>query len=136
MRLNAGSYRRQTTRMMTVTDDDLTELLCDENHLRANPRRYNHIWGPIPLPWIGRAACLPGRALHVALALWHISTLSKSLAVKMQRKIRIALGLTRKTYSRGLTVLEKAGLVSVVRKAGATPIVTLLNIEEGLDHIM
>jgi len=121
--------------MTILTDADLAELLCDDNMIRGIPRRYDHIWGPIPLHWIGCAACLPGRALHVALALWHISTLSKSRTLKMQQKVREQLGVSRKVYSRGLLTLEEAGLISVERKAGATPVVTLLNLNEDLDHI-
>ncbi len=118
-------------RSRPVTDEDLDSLSCDEILLEGEPRRYDHIWGPIPLSWIGGAACLPGRTLHTALALWHISTLSKSPVVKMQRKIRDRLGLTRKSYNRSLMALEKAGLISVERMCGCTPVVTLLDTGDG-----
>ena len=113
-----------------VTDEDLDALCCDEILFEGERRRYDHIWGPIPLHWIGSAACLPGRVLHTALALWHISTLSKSPILKMQRKIRERLGVSRKAYSRGLTALEEAGLISVERMPGCTPVVTLLDIDD------
>ncbi len=119
-----------------VTDEDLDALMCDDSLIQGTLRRYDHIWGPIPLCWIGRAACLPGRALHVALAFWHISRLSRSRTVKMQYKIRERLGVSRKVYSRGLVVLEKAGLISVKRKAGSTPVVTLLGIDQDMDYMV
>jgi hypothetical protein len=111
----------------------------DIESLRLNPpekivKEYNHIWGPIPIAWIGRAACLPGRVLHVALALWHISTLSRNRSIKMQRKIRMALGISQRVYSQGLSKLQEIGLVSVEKQEGCTPVVTLLGIEEEQDY--
>jgi len=83
----------------------------------------------IPLLWLSRAACLPGRrVLHVALALWHLSTLLRDRTLKMQRKILMAFGVPRRDYNPALIRLEGAGLVSVQRKCGQTPVVTILDI--------
>ena len=38
--------------------------------------------GPIPGEWLHRAAKLPGRALHVARALWYLAGVEKSQQVK------------------------------------------------------
>ena len=41
------------------------------------------IKGPLPLDWMQRAARLPGKTLQVALALWYLAGLQKSLTVKL-----------------------------------------------------
>jgi hypothetical protein len=107
---------------------DVESLLLTEIPPAKSPPRIQYLSGPIPLPWISRAACLPGRGLNTAMALWHIYKLSRCRTVKMQAKILLVFGLTRKSYTQGLARLELAGLISVERKHGATPTVTLLGI--------
>jgi DNA-binding transcriptional ArsR family regulator len=69
---------------------------------------------------------LPGKALHVAIEIWHCVELAESnmLSISMSRMAKI--GISRFAASRGLTALEKAGLVSVIRHVGQKPIVTVL----------
>jgi hypothetical protein len=86
-----------------------------------------YLRGPIPLEWISKAACLPGRVLHVGLALWHLSALKREKVVKMQGKILKSFGISRGVYKKGLDQLSEIGLVSVERKPGSTPIVTILD---------
>ncbi len=83
------------------------------------------IKGPIPLDWICAASKAPGRVLHVALALCHISCLTKSPKVKMQRMWREVFGFSENAYRHALRVLESNELVNVERLPGQTPIVTL-----------
>ena len=91
-----------------------------------------YLRGPIPLVWLSRAACLSGRVLHAALALWHISMLKKSKIVKMQAKVMKAFGISRGVYIESLKKLEETDLISVERKPGSTPTVTILDpITEG-----
>lgn len=90
----------------------------------ARPRK-PFFKGGIPLHWLSRAACLPGRSLHVALAVWHLCSLQKAGTIKMQQKIRAVFNLSREVYGRGLTRLEAAGLISVCRERGRTPSVTI-----------
>lgn len=90
-------------------------------------RNILYLRGPIPLDWLGSAGRLPGRTLHVAVALWHLSTLRKSQAVKMQAKILQVLGISREVYARALKKMEAEGLVMVERKAGQTPLVTIIS---------
>ncbi len=82
--------------------------------------------GPIPLIWLGAAAILPGRALAVALELWFWAGLKNKRVVRISLShLRSAPGMSRSSASRGLGALERAGLVSVVRKPGRKPIITL-----------
>jgi hypothetical protein len=62
------------------------------------------------------------------MALWF------QAGIKKRREIRLGLahlsdfGLDRFAASRGLTALERAGLVSVIRHPGRQPIVTILDV--------
>jgi hypothetical protein len=84
--------------------------------------------GPIPLNWLSLAASQPGKALHVALALWFWAGMKRSRQVTLSMSwLRATLGVDRHSGYRGLAALEVIGLVSVVRHQGRKPIVTLLD---------
>ena len=87
------------------------------------------IKGPIPLVWI-QAAAKGGRgtkALHVALALWFRAGLENCRVVKLTRSVLQPLGVSPDAARRGLQALEAATLVTVERKPGCCPVVTLLD---------
>jgi hypothetical protein len=90
--------------------------------------RYKHFLASIPLEWISRAAVLPGRALHAAVAIRHLSALQKTPTVKMQRGVREQFGLTPDTYNLALRKLVAAGLVEVRRSNGQAHTVTIIEI--------
>jgi hypothetical protein len=80
---------------------------------------------PIPLDWLSAAARLPGKSLHVGIALWFMGGLQKSRIVSLSNITSLCFGLERNAKYRGLAWLEEAGLVAVERKLGRTPIVTI-----------
>jgi len=84
------------------------------------------IKGPIPLDWIGRAACLPGKTLHVALALQYLAGLQKTNTVKLGAKALAVLGVARDAKYDALDRLQQAGLIAVEQVPGRAPVVTLL----------
>ncbi len=86
--------------------------------------------GPVPLYWLAKAACCGGRALHVAAILWYRAGLENRRTVKIPRWVADKFGLSTDAKSRGVRALESAGLVSVKRRTGCSPVVTLL---EGRD---
>jgi DNA-binding transcriptional ArsR family regulator len=69
---------------------------------------------------------LPGKALPVALLLWHRVGIEETSEVALHLS---AIPVPRSTARRGLEVLERAGLVSVSRSPGRSPRVTLLRVE-------
>jgi hypothetical protein len=76
---------------------------------------------------------LPGKALHVALALWFDALVRKSpkSAVVQPRRVtlsRFGAGCRRTLY-RSLRALEQAGLLRVERRAGRPFLVTILPAE-------
>ncbi len=84
--------------------------------------------GPVPWAWIEKAASLSGSALAVGLALWRLAGAVKSKTVRLANSETEALGVGRSAKSRALVELEQAGLVSVERRSGCLPRVTILDV--------
>lgn len=86
------------------------------------------IKGPIPFDWIQRANSLPGKAGQVGLALWFLSGVKQSKIVKVTSEAETLAGCVRQTFAKGLSELEKAGLISVARNPGQKSTVEILQI--------
>jgi hypothetical protein len=82
--------------------------------------------GPVPWFWLSQAAVLPGRALHVGIALWLLAGMRKSATVSLSRRVLNDLGVSRHSGYRALKLLEGARLVAVSRRRGRLSRVTLL----------
>ena len=87
------------------------------------------IKGPISLAWVGQAACLPGKTLHVALALQYLAGLTNSRTVKLTAKTLAVFGVGRDAKAEALSRLRQAGLISVQHSPGQAPSITLLSAE-------
>jgi hypothetical protein len=86
--------------------------------------------GPVPLSWLASAAKLPGKALHVTVALWFFAGLRATHQINFpMRWLKTVFGVNRTSAYRGLVALEKVGLVSVLRHRGRASIVTLLEVD-------
>lgn len=83
--------------------------------------------GPVALDWLQKAAKLPGRAMHVGVALWYLDGFQRAGTVRLKPSVLRNFGVNRHASYRALNELEAAGLVSVVHKRGAAPMVTLLS---------
>jgi hypothetical protein len=96
---------------------------------RRRPRRPTggFLKGPIPLPWLSSAARLPGKALAVGLALWFESGRKRRRQVTLTGPILERFRVSRFATYRALHFLEQAALVTVDRRVGKNPIVTLLD---------
>jgi hypothetical protein len=93
------------------------------------PRKGEAYCGPLPMSWVERAAVLPGRAWHLACALWFEASCArgKSASVRLPAKTRRRFGLAdRYTFYRALRTLEVEGLVRVRTWPGQSPLITLL----------
>ncbi len=82
--------------------------------------------GPIPLPWLQKAAALPGKVLALSLALWFQAGVTKSGVVQVGRKLAARFGVGRNAAARCLKLLEDAGLVAVDRHPGRCHSITIL----------
>ena len=95
---------------------------------RRLPRHKAGVWffkGPIPGEWLAAAAALPGRSLHVALAVWHEAQLAKADTARLTHSAAARFGVSRDAVRRSLVRLEAAGLVTVERRLGCSPVVTI-----------
>ena len=70
-------------------------------------------------------ARLPGRSLHVGLALWYAVGHSRSPSVHLSNTLCLRFGIDRNAKYRALHLLEDAGLIAVKRKRGQSPLVTI-----------
>lgn len=83
--------------------------------------------GPIPWAWIAHATLLPGRALAVGLVIWLWSGMRRSHTVRLSAShVFPAIGISRYAVYRALHQLEQAHLISLRRRRGHPPIVTIL----------
>jgi hypothetical protein len=82
--------------------------------------------GPIQWDWLSGAARLPGKALQVGLAIWHLAGLKNAMTIELSRVPLESLGVTRQAGYRGLKALENAGLIKVGRRSGRKTRVTIL----------
>jgi len=84
--------------------------------------------GPIPLKWLTLAATLPGKALHVAIALWFQGGVERSATVRLNLSRLQVFGVERSAGSRALERLSARRLVTVAQRPGCAPIVTILEV--------
>jgi hypothetical protein len=70
---------------------------------------------------------MPGRTLHVGVALWYLGGTGGMNRVALSNLVGTRFGVDRNAKYRGLLWLEQAGLVSVQRKLGRAPVVTILD---------
>jgi hypothetical protein len=97
-----------------------------KNYVLTAQRSQRFLKGPVPWPWIETAAKLPGKALAVGLALWRLAGAVKSNAIRLSNAEVEALGIDRNAKSRAIRDLERAGLITVERRPGCAPRVTIL----------
>ena len=73
-----------------------------------------------------RAAALPGRALHLYLAIRHRCDLQRSRTTTLPSAYLRMWGINKDAKYRALLMLESAKLVAVDRRPGHTVVVTIL----------
>jgi|APMI01.1.fsa_nt_gi hypothetical protein len=88
------------------------------------------IKGPLPLPWLQTTMQLPGKTLHLALAIWYLAGLNRRTDnLMLSPKVVRSFGLSRDAQYDGLHRLEAQGLILVSRQPGQAPRVTLTRLE-------
>jgi hypothetical protein len=90
------------------------------------PKTALFLRGPVPLVWLGQAAALPGKTLHVAIALWWRHGMAKGQPFKLTQKALEIFDVERDAASRGLARLEHAGLIQVERRPGQRPTIAIV----------
>ena len=82
--------------------------------------------GPIPMAWLKSAAELPGKSLHLGVAIWWLRPMSKTVSFKLTQKALDYVGISRDATYDALKRLEARGLVRVQRSPGRRPTVEIL----------
>ena len=127
-RRTSGTLRRFTTSQTDATDELQTSTPA---RTVLGPQRHRYekfLRGPVPWGWLQRASGLGGKALNVGLALWRQRGISKRSTVKLSMS-SLDMGFDRSNASRALRALERAGLVTVERAPGCSPLVTIIDDE-------
>jgi hypothetical protein len=98
---------------------------------RTDKKAQLFLRGPINYLQLVKASNLPGRSIHVFIAICFLYGVTKSKTFKLKNSLLREFGVKRKAGYRALRALENAGLVSVVRKNGSNPMVTILEVIRG-----
>ncbi len=77
------------------------------------------------MEWLSLAAKLPGKAFHLAVAIQWLAGMSSNQKLKITAKALELLGVSKDAYRDGLRRLEEAELVSVERRVGQFPWVSI-----------
>jgi hypothetical protein len=108
--------------------DDVLALPKPKPRLPRHRPGEKFLKGPIPLKWLTLAASLPGKALHVAIALWFQGGVEKSATIRLNLSRLQVFGVERSAGSRALERLSARRLVTVAHRRGCAPIVTILEV--------
>ena len=92
------------------------------------------IRGPIPLDWILTAVPCGRKSLNVAMAVWYLAGFKRQNQIKLTATTLAMFDTTPQTARRILVQFELAGLVTVDRKRGRSPIVTIHPAYAGQDQ--
>lgn len=84
--------------------------------------------------WLELAALLPGKTLHLGVALVCYTNMVGGARMQLTRRMMARFNLSREACYDGLRRLEAAGLVKVWRLPGRSPMVTL--VEPGTDCVL
>lgn len=82
--------------------------------------------GHVPMDWLVTASNLPGKALAVGLAIWALAIAVKKQTIMLTPKAMDAFEIGAAAKSRAITHLVCAELISVERRRGRFPLVTLI----------
>ena len=107
--------------------EQLTESSKRRRQRKSKGRGSRFVRGPIPLLWLSRACGLGGKTGQVVLAIWYARGLNGE-PVALTSTLLATFGVTPKTGRCVLRRLEAAGLVSVERRSGRSPRVTVIQV--------
>lgn len=86
--------------------------------------------GPISMDWLSRAAALPGKALHLAIAIQWLAGMAKTSVFVLTRKALALFDVGPDAKADALKRLENQGLIRVERCPGKRHRVEVLAVKE------
>lgn len=111
---------------------DATAVPLSRSQVLVRQRRFTgkFLRGPIAWVWLSRAGQLPGRAIHVALAIRLWVGIKKTDCIVLPTGTLAEMGVTRHAARRGVQALEQAGLLRVSRSRGRKTRVQVIEVDE------
>jgi hypothetical protein len=83
------------------------------------------IKGPIDIDWLGAACRLPGKTVHVALAIHWLAGMKGSSGIKVSRKALQLFHVSNDANLDALRRLGEAGLISYTAAVGQRALITV-----------
>jgi hypothetical protein len=114
-----------TAGLIAVRRDPGRKLVLSLREIPADGPWPKPLRGPIPWSWWASASRLPGSSLCVGAVCWLVAGWRRSAEFTLVSDEWAELGLSRFAVSRGLKELELTGLVSVARRLGRPPVVSI-----------
>src|SRR5687768_6050950 len=89
--------RRQETTLpaLPAVDEVLSEESLERRQRHARGIAYRFLKGPVPMSWLERAANLPGKALHVAVAIRFQAGLTGQKSFRLPPALLRRFGVSR-----------------------------------------
>jgi len=118
---------------------DLDQLRLAATFVRHSPSRMpvrqsrpvsKFLRGPTPWVWLSRAGQLPGRALHVALAIRLWTGIKKTDCIVVPTATLVEMNVNRHAARRAVQALERAGMLVVDRHVGRKTRVRVIEVDE------
>jgi hypothetical protein len=123
--IRTGLRLAEAAELVSVTRAPGRKLVLSLRELGQTRSTPQPLRGPIPWSWWQAATRLPGSTLRVGAVCWTIAGWCRSAEFTLALDRWAELGLSRFAVFRGLNQLDDAGLVSVDRRPGRSPVVTL-----------
>jgi len=95
-------------------------------HFQSEP----FLKGPIPISWLNQVSSLPGKTLHVALAIRWLSDMNNGKPIKLTRKALQLFSVSTDAALDAIKRMENAGLIKVQRLPGQRAIIEIVSIEK------
>lgn len=118
---------------MADTQERLSDNSVRRQQAKSKRRTSRFVKGPIPLAWLSSACGLGGKVGQVVLAIWYARGLNGE-PVALTASLLTTFGVTPKTGRSVLARLETAGLVTVERRRGRCPRVTVIPVKATTGH--
>ncbi|MEA3188821.1 MAG: hypothetical protein QOD99_2651 [Chthoniobacter sp.] len=119
-----GSFDISRFRARPLTGDDRQKSRAKNKLVRRFHGEF--LKGPIPLSWLSCAAKLPGKALHVALAIWFEYGRRKRPSFRLTTAVLKRFNVARKAGYHALEALTREKLIDIQRQRGKNPTISLI----------
>ena len=129
MSLELGDY--------SLTEKSLSQIKPKVRSKRKRlptSRKFGYLGTGIPGDWLSVAGRLPGKTLHVALAVWLAYGVTKEPRFRFGNRWLAWFDVGPSTKRESLCRLRDAGLIRLEHRPGSSPIVTVCNASGSSDE--